>query len=193
MDAPWLLPTLWALVPLAVFCIARSRLPLYILPLFAPLALLATLQSVRDGRAMPRLAWMAGWAVVMFALKLGSAHFPTHKNARDWAAEIRTRTQAPISEVLFVEDMARYGVHLHLGQNVQVEKFSIDPVADAKFNPEYDGSIATGLRRQQPDQLWVCRQENFADIAARVRAAGFEPQVLGTPYQGRVFFRTARR
>lgn len=31
---------LWLLLPLVVFCLARSRLPLYLLPLFVPLALL---------------------------------------------------------------------------------------------------------------------------------------------------------
>jgi 4-amino-4-deoxy-L-arabinose transferase-like glycosyltransferase len=169
----WLLPTLWALVPLTIFCIARSRLPLYILPLFAPIALLVTLQSVRDARALPRVAWIIAWGIAMFALKIGSAHFPTHKNARDWAAEIRARTNQPIDEVLFVEDMVRYGVHLHLGPEVQVEKLSIDPVADAKFNPEYDGAMVDELREQEPDQLWVCKQQDFARVAAHVREMGF--------------------
>ena len=189
----WLLPTLWALVPLTIFCIARSRLPLYILPLFAPIALLAALQSVREGRALPRVAWVLGWGAVMFALKFASAHFPTHKDARDWAAAIRERTHGPIEEVLFVEDMARYGVHLHLGPHVQVEKLSLHPAPDSKFNPEYDESMWGELREHEPAQLWVVKQENLAAVTELARNEGFELVPQGTPYQGRVFFRTVRR
>ena len=192
-ERAWLLPALWAVVPLLIFCIARSRLPLYILPLFAPIALLATLQSLRDSRALPRIAWVLGWGAAMMALKIASAHFPTHKNARDWAAAIRERTHEPIEEVLFVEDMARYGVHLHLGPHVQVEKLSLYPAPDAKFNPEYDESMAGELREHEPEQLWVVKQENLAAVTTLAREAGFELVPLGTPYQGRVFFRTVRR
>ncbi|AXK73158.1 phospholipid carrier-dependent glycosyltransferase [Lysobacter sp. TY2-98] len=188
--ANWLLPTLWALVPLLIFCIARSRLPLYILPLFAPLALLVTLQSLKDGRAMPRPAAIVLWGAAMIALKIASAHFPTHKDARDWARAIRERTSDPIEEVLFVEDMARYGVHLHLGPRVQIEKLSLQDVPEARFNPEHDESLDGELAEHEPEQLWVCKQDNAATVFAHVRAAGFEPVVLGTPYQGRLFFRT---
>lgn len=192
-DAPWLLPTLWALVPLAVFCLARSRLPLYILPLFVPLALLATLQCVRDGRPLPSVRFLAGWGLLMLALKIASAHYPTHKDARDWARAIRARTSDPIEEVLFVEDMARYGVHLHLGPEVQVEKLSLHPAPDAKFNPEYDESMDGELREHEDAQLWITKQENFATATAVAHGAGFDTVPLGTPFQGRVMFRVVPR
>ena len=192
-ERAWLLPALWAVVPLLIFCIARSRLPLYILPLFAPIALLATLQSLRDSRALPRIAWVLGWGAAMMALKIASAHFPTHKNARDWAAAIRERTHEPIEEVLFVEDMARYGVHLHLGPHVQVEKLSLHPAPDSKFNPEYDESMWGELREHEDAQLWVVEQENLAAVTDLAHREGFDVVALGTPYQGRVFFRTVPR
>ncbi|WP_133501444.1 ArnT family glycosyltransferase [Cognatilysobacter terrigena] len=190
-QSPWLLVALWVLVPLAVFCISRSRLPLYILPLWVPIALAITLQSAHDGRALPRWPAMMAWAAVMLALEVAAAHYPTHKDAREWARAIRDRTNEPIEEVLFVEDMARYGVHLHTGPHVQIEKLSIERVTnDARFNPEYDESLDGELAEHEPEQLWICKQEDSAKVFAHVRAAGYEPVVLGTPYQGRVFFRT---
>ncbi|GAB1595072.1 ArnT family glycosyltransferase [Lysobacter claricitrinus] len=190
-DAHWLLPTLWALVPLLIFCIARSRLPLYILPLFAPLALLVTLQSLRDGRAMPRPGAMLVWALVMLGLKIASAHYPTHKDAREWSRAIRDRTTGRVEEVLFVEDMARYGVHLHSGPHVQIEKLSIEPVNnDARFNPEYDESLVGELSEHEDAQLWVCKVADWPRVSAIVRREGYEPVPQGTPYQDRIFFRT---
>jgi 4-amino-4-deoxy-L-arabinose transferase-like glycosyltransferase len=193
-QSPWLLVALWLLVPLAVFCISRSRLPLYILPLWAPIALAITLQGVRDGRALPRWPAMLGWAAVMFALEIAAAHYPTHKDAREWARAIRARTSGPIEEVLFVEDMARYGVHLHSGAHVQVEKLSLHPVGnDARFNPEYDESMVGELAEHEDAQLWVVKQENWATVVTLARSQGYEPVAQGTPYQGRIFFRTVRR
>lgn len=188
-DAPWLLPTLWALVPLTVFCIARSRLPLYILPLFAPLALLITLQQVRDRHAMPRAAFVVAWGLLMIGLKVAAAHYPTHKDAEKWAHEIRARTQAPIEEIIFVEDMVRYGLHVHLGREVQVEKLSLNPVQDARFNPEYDGAVSKELHEDEGPRLWVCKVEDWPRVSAFIGAEGYVPTPLGTPYLGRVIFR----
>lgn len=192
-QAPWLLVALWTLVPLAVFCISRSRLPLYILPLWVPIALAITLQAVRDARPMPRPLALLGWAALMLALQVAAARFPTHKDARDWARAMRDRTAGPIEEVLFVEDMARYGVHLHLGAAVQVEKLSLHPVEQERFNPEHDESLVGELREHETGQLWVCKQEDWPTVLATVRGEGFEPVPQGTPFQGRIFFRTVPR
>ncbi len=53
-DRHWLLLGYWLLLPLAVFFLARSRLQLYVLPLFVPLALVMARPLARwrglDGR-----------------------------------------------------------------------------------------------------------------------------------------------
>lgn len=192
-ERAWLLATLWLLLPLLVFCVSRSRLPLYILPLFVPIALLVALQQHRDGTPPPRVGSILLWTAVLLSLKFAASQFPTHKNARDWARAIRDRAGAiPVGEVLFVEDMARYGVHLHLGRDVEVEKLSIDELHEATINPEYDQSLAGELREHEPDQVWICKQADWPRVATRVRQEGFDPMVLGLPYQGRIMFRTRR-
>jgi hypothetical protein len=193
-ERAWVLATLWLALPLLVFCLSRSRLPLYILPLFMPVALLIAMQQLRDARPWPRLPWLLAWVAVLLGLKLASSFFPTHKDAREWAREIRDRSGGlRIGEVLFVEDMARYGVHLHLGREVEVEKLSIEELDEPAINPEYDQSLVVELREHEPNQFWITKQENFARVAARVRQEGFEPVPLGATYQGRVIFRTVPR
>ena len=81
------------LVPLFVFTLSRSRLPLYVLPLFIPIALLTAraLQlafgSVAEDLTAFRLRsrWGGGiavWILVLLALRLIYAYWPDEANAR---------------------------------------------------------------------------------------------------------------
>lgn len=187
-----LLLALWLLLPLAVFCIARSRMPLYLLPLFVPLALLAARERAAQGRALPRIRVFVLWALVLLALRLASAGWTTHKDASRWAQEIRARAPQPVPEVVFVDDMARYGLHLHLGVGTQIEKVSLDPVPDPDYVPDWDESLAEELLEFDPRAVWVARQGRAPAIFSRLRALGYEPLTLGAPFEDRLLFRVMR-
>lgn len=189
-DAPQLLLALWLLVPLLVFCLAQSRMPLYILPMFLPLAVLAARQRHGEGRGLPRLRWLAAWAIVLLALKLGTVLWPTHKDAARWAAEIQARVGGAVSEVIFVEDMARYGLHLHTG--AEIEKIALAlPQPQPRFNPEFDEEIASELAENDADAIWICRQSQWPQVRDRIAALGRRAVPLGAPYEHRIIFRVA--
>ena len=182
-----LLPALWLLLPLLVFCLARSRLPLYVLPLFLPIALLVAQQRQREGKGLPDWRAIAAWAVLLLGLKVASVHWPTHKNADDWAREIRARFPGHIAEVAFVNDMARYGLHFELGANV--EKLSILPEPHKpRFNPDNDSDLAQELSEREADVVWITKQDNFEAVRRQIEAAGYQVSPRGTPYQRRVLF-----
>ena len=180
---------LWVLLPLLAFCLARSRMPLYLLPLFVPLALLVARQRRQDGRALPRWPWLLAWVAVLLGLRLASAWWPTHKDARIWAEEIRARAPGPIHEIVFVEDMARYGLHLHLG--AEVERIALDrlPPRRGYAEPRFDQDLASELAEREPDVVWIIKQERWAELQARVAALGYRARALGAPYRDRVVFR----
>lgn len=187
-----LLLALWLLLPLIVFCLSRSRLPLYLLPTFSTLALLVALQFAREGKGLPRWPWWLAWAVLLIAVKFATAYWPTHKNAAAWAREVRARTDAPVREVIFVEDMARYGLHLHLGREVDIEKISLERLHDPKYVPDWDEALADELEEFTVGAIWICKQADWPRVAARIRAHGFVPTPLGSGYQRRVIFRVSR-
>ena len=190
-DRAGLLLALWVALPLLVFCVSRSRLPLYILPLFVPLALLAARQRQAEGRTLPRWRWLLAWAALLLALEFATALWPTHKDAAAWADAIRARAPGPITQVDIVDDMARYGLHLHLGAGV--EKLSLGNPPQPRFSPEYDEDVSDELGDDyDPDAIWFTKQDNFAKVAAHMRALGYAPVAQGTPYQGRVIFRVRR-
>ncbi|KAF1712394.1 glycosyltransferase [Pseudoxanthomonas kalamensis DSM 18571] len=185
-DAPLLLLTVWLLLPLLVFCLSRSRLPLYLLPLFVPLALLIAARS--PAGAPLRWRWLLLWAVVVLGLRLASAGWPTHKDASAWAEAIRERAPFVVREVVFVDDMARYGLHLELG--TEIERIYPHPLPrpQPRFNPGFDADLAQELAEREPDVLWICKQALWPSLQARIAELGYHAQVLGEPYEGRVMF-----
>ncbi|MCA1714842.1 MAG: glycosyltransferase [Gammaproteobacteria bacterium] len=186
--APLLLLTLWLLIPLLVFCVVRSRLPLYLLPLFVPLALLAARQRHAEGRDLPAWPQLALWAALLLGLRLATAHWPTHKNAALWAEEIQTRTPVRVHEVVFVEDMARYGLRLYL--DAEIRKISLGPVPldMIVFNPVYDGDAIGELREHDPGVVYICKQGLWPQLQEWIAARGHRAVALGASYRDRVIF-----
>lgn len=190
-DRAGLLLALWVLLPLLVFCLVRSRMPLYILPLFVPLAVLVARQRAATGLGLPGRRWMAGWAVLLLALELAAGLWPTHKDGDAWARAIGERVPGPVTQILIVDDMARYSLHLHLG--VEVEKLSLLPRVQPKYGAAYDEDVADELGDDyDPHALWFTKQPHYAEVAAHLRDLGYTATVQGTPYEGRTFFRVRR-
>lgn len=194
VEAATLLLAAWVLLPLLVFSLSRSRLPLYILPLFAPLAILAAIQRGKEGKPLPSLKLLSIWIACLIAIRLGAAFWPTHKDASDWAEAIRARTQGPVHEVMFVEDMARYGLRLHL--DAEVEKIGVAPIPAStkpRFNPVYDQDLAAGLQEaaHETGTVWITRQSLWPVLRERIGSLGYVATPLGSAYQERVMFQTA--
>ncbi len=191
-DADGLLLALWVLLPLLVFCVSQSRLPLYLLPLFTPLALIAARQMRMEGRLFPRPLLLGAWLVILLGLRPFAAHWPTHKDARAWADALRTRVQQPVKQVVFVEDMARYGIHLHLG--AQVHKVSIDPLSADAFGPEYDTDLDTELARADGEHsVYICKESLWPRLRAALEARDRQVIIHGQPFEGRVIFSVRQR
>ena len=191
VDRAGLLLALWIALPLLVFCLSRSRLPLYILPLFVPLALVVARQRLGEGRGLPRWRSVLAWGALLLALELAAALWPTHKDGAAWERAIRERSRGPVSQVLIVDDMARYSLYLQMG--VDVEKLSLQPLHESPFGPEYDEDVADELGDDyDPDAIWFTKQDHFPVVQARLRALGYLGIPQGTPYQGRTIFRVVR-
>ena len=180
-----LMLALWLLLPLLIFCIARSRLPLYLLPLFLPLAVIIAKQRLQERRGF-NTRWLVAWVGMLLALKFTVSLWPTHKDASQWARAIHARAHGQVREVLFVEDMARYGLHLHL--DASIEKLSLEPLREPPFNPEYDETLAQELAEHESDAVWICKKGLWTQLQRRFAAQGYRAQALGTPYQQRVIF-----
>ncbi len=186
-DANGLILFLWLVLPLIVFCISRSRLPLYVLPLFTPLALIVARQMRIEQRTFPSPALLGIWLLFVLGLRLASAYWPTHKNAAEWADTIRARVPHNIHEVAFVEDMARYGIHLHLAASV--DKLSVEPLVGHSFDPDYDTDLDTELAADTDGStVYITKQKQWPRVREAIEARGHQIIIYGEPYEERVIF-----
>ena len=179
---------LWFLLPLMVFCVARSRLPLYVLPLFVPMALLIamSLRDIRVGR-LARTS-LGLWCLLMLALKLATGYYEHRKDGRYLAAEILPVIGKWPAELVFIDDYTRYSLAPYCG--CRIEKVSLDalerprPVTGGTFDDDFASEMA------QPEGprafiMHASRAAYFEKIAA---AHGHRVLKLGG-YQQRVIYR----
>lgn len=127
-----LLLWLWFGIPFVVFCLARSRLPAYVLPLFIPLSL-GMVRGLASRVDLHKNSWRAGlavWIVALLACKGGVAYAlqqPQLDN-RLIARELNARVVPDAySAVVFVqataaaydiEEATPWGVRLYLDKPV---------------------------------------------------------------------------
>lgn len=187
-EARTLFIALWIVIPLLVFCVARSRLPLYLLPMFVPIALAIASTRFAQGMKIPGWRWVAAWAIVLVGFRYAAALYPSDNDASAWAREISKRTGGNVAEVVFVEDMPRFGLRLHLG--TEVETLSINATDQPKFNPEFDETLARELEEtgQQADVVYITKATSWPGVVKKLETLGFRAVPLGGRYKKRIIF-----
>jgi 4-amino-4-deoxy-L-arabinose transferase-like glycosyltransferase len=178
---------LWLLLPLVVFCLSRSRMWLYVLPLFAPTSLLVA--RGLGARALSRpLAWvaLAAWLVLLVAIKAGLGNPPGNgaiaqglrrNSAANFAARLQPLLPGVPEEIVFVEDKTRYGLHLYL--HAQVARVSFKAHPKAISDADFDMTLAQSLASAHAGRIYILKTDNEGYFLAALREAGYAPRKLG--------------
>lgn len=206
-EAPTRLLLCWIGVALVVFMLAKSRLPLYALPLFAPLALLMgrALQDMPIRKA--RTAIIAAIAAFVIGIKVLASYkqevaealpprigdkLALHKDGRIWAEGLARLGVARPTEVCFVEDAARYSLHLYTGAAIQRVVFDGDPASRPLSDSYFDDLLVDDLKESGVEQrVYVMRPWAEARFTAVADAGGWRAVQLGT-IRDRVVYRLER-
>jgi len=169
----------WFALPLAVFAVVPSRLPLYVLPLFVPLALLG---GMRMGeRALRGRLWrvfLAVWVSALVAAKGAGALYGelslryAHKglrvaeDSRVLARRIRSATGGEPGQIVFVGTTPFYGLRFYLrspvgririsGKGTVLERSGM--LARSLSDP---GTLVVVSRRAQKRFGLYCTLEHF--------------------------------
>ena len=135
-DRDWLLLLYWFFVPLLIFFLAKSRLHLYVLPLFVPLSLMLA-------RALANWPWLdrrrltitaVATAVALIGLKGVAAYWPADRDARVMAMAIREIIEPhDIDEIVFVDMRGFHGLQLYLGVHIESVRTGTRPMAPSRF------------------------------------------------------------
>lgn len=145
-DRQWQLLAWWFALPFLVFLLARSRLQLYLLPLFVPLslALARPLASVWAARSRALLATAAVTATVLLATKGLLAYVPVDRDARQIAGHVAELTRGRgIVGVVFVDMNPYFGLTMYL--DVAVEGIHRDPQRIRHSRPVDDETLCDEL------------------------------------------------
>jgi len=181
-DRELLLLLYWFLLPLAVFFLARSRLQLYVLPLFVPLALLLA-------RALSRWAWFdsrravriaVATAAVLLAAKGAVAYWPANRDARVMAGEIGEVVQRTgVEDIVFVGMRPFYGLGLYLDSDIDIENVHLegDGLEYSKFLSEE--TLCDELAARERDLFVVKRARSGPFLAAVARCGGLATVEVG--------------
>ena len=161
---------LWFLVPLVVFCIAKSRLWSYVLPLFVPLALMLArvMRPAFDLSTLRQRLLLAAWIVLIVGFKGGMSYLG-HPRADDRvrATELSAKVDpAGYRALSFVQD-TRHGVkieeHTPWGLRLYLDK----PVYGIAWNAAKAADQAcTELHRHQSVLFVLDREIDVAGFRA---------------------------
>ena len=110
----------WLLLPLAVFTLSRSRLPLYLLPLFVPLALMAARAlAPLDMRRHAAQALLVAWCAAIVIARALPAYLDVPEDDGALAGALRAGLPAAPNEIAFVESDPRYGLRFYLDSKIE--------------------------------------------------------------------------
>jgi 4-amino-4-deoxy-L-arabinose transferase-like glycosyltransferase/N-acetylneuraminic acid mutarotase len=168
----------WFVLPLIVFCLSRSRMPLYVLPLFTPLSLLLA-RSFRNFSLSHRLMFfLALWMVILIGGRYALSHYEHNKDPKVFAQKLLVITKEKPREIIFVEDMARYGLHLYLGS--QINKASFKPQPKSISDSQFDMTLSQALDQKPGKRIFVLKRENEQYFENALREKNLLPILLGT-------------
>jgi 4-amino-4-deoxy-L-arabinose transferase-like glycosyltransferase len=165
---------LWFVVPLIVFCLAQSRLPLYLLPLFLPLSLILAivLQKKINLHASWQLAGIGIWLFVLLAVKGGVGLF-AHPRADDRLAAQRLTTttqQLSYSAIVFVQD-TKLDYDIEQKTTWGLRFYMNKPIYGIAWNRPDHQTVLCHLAHKQPATLLVLDPAVGADTISQSLAS----------------------
>lgn len=118
-DAELRLLLCWILVPGIVFLLARSRLPLYMLPLFAPMALLVARGVSATAMAGWKAIALGLWCALLVLARIVPAFLAADDDDRRLADEMRAVLHRAPNEIAFVDSTPRFGLRFYFGSEIE--------------------------------------------------------------------------
>ncbi len=169
---------LWLLLPLIVFSLSRSRMLLYILPLFTPFVLLLANALGSFELTRKRLVWLALLILTLLGLHGLLGTYNNSKDPEIFAQKLLVITKEKPREIIFVEDMARYGLHLYLGS--KINKVSFKPQPKRISDSQFDMPLEQALEQKSGKRIFIFKRENEQYFKNALEEKGIRPIFLGT-------------
>lgn len=170
---------LWFLLPLAILSLSRSRLPLYVAPLFLPLALVIARLRPSFFSSRTVRCFTVVWVLLMVTMKGIVAHLPYKRDCRPGAERLSRVVSPRPDEVVFVGTGPYWGLSVYL--DCEVEQVTVSQTNENELVPPE--TIIEELNDAEPRSLFViARQAESSAMSALTRWRGKTPQTVRTRY-----------
>ena len=174
---------LWIGLALVIHSLAASRLPLYLLPLFAPLALwLARRLEPVVLEANPRQVRWVVYACLglMLASKMALGQLsPVDRDARATARQLSGLLQEPVREVVAVDEKAPWEMRFYLDAQVRETWLRRTPYAP-EFKPPRTLSEILAMTGGERGRVFAVNPMSTTEFERAVRKSGSCPVKLVT-------------
>lgn len=178
-------------VPLIIFSLASSRLPLYVLPLFVPLSLASArcwfLWKPRwFGGGLPRLAPAAigSWLLLMLAVKGGLAYWPTDRDTRAYWNGIKDHVPDSRYELVVV-NQRRHGLSFYTGGGVEWVTTKEHPYPTF-YETESLEHETHELPTSSHHHIFLVREKEYESAKRLIHARGLTFQEHPAPFDTRM-------
>jgi 4-amino-4-deoxy-L-arabinose transferase-like glycosyltransferase len=172
----------WLLLPLAVFFLARSRLHLYVLPLFVPLSVVMARSLARWPKATDRrlAAVVATAALALVGLKALLGYWPHDRDARAFAAQLEQLVDPhSIEEVVFVGMRPFYGLNIYIDRRIEGIDLDRTVFPYAKYVAREDVCEELAERERA---VYGAGPTEVVEFLAEARRCGGKPEYVGKVY-----------
>lgn len=176
---------LWFLAPFIIFCLVKSRLPLYILPLYAPIALAIARGMARDLPDAPEAhsRRVVLVAVVMTIILVGgkavTAYLPSPLNMRQLYEQYLLVTKDSKAEVFLYNDAKLHGLQFYLqGKGRRLSPTGQEPWAKARLS---DTLAEIKAKPTLPGPVFYAGKGNVANLVQALRDADLRFERIDAP------------
>jgi 4-amino-4-deoxy-L-arabinose transferase len=159
----------WFLLPLVIFFLARSRLPLYLLPLFVPLALLMAkfLESWVVSRRTLFITLVIIAVILLPGARWYASTYDNNKNTGLFYAELKDKLTQPYSEIVFIDESPKYALSLYM--DVSVEDVCLNKECLKMPGVYQQEHLSQEIHNNEHNQLYMAdagRYQALKDFAA---------------------------
>jgi 4-amino-4-deoxy-L-arabinose transferase len=174
---------LWLLLPLILFCLVKSRLPLYVLPLYAPIALATARWICRLGGGtsnLPRVVLVALISgLVLVGIKGIAGWYPEKRNMKSLYEMCKALGQNHDQFVVF-NSAKLYGLQFYLKGNLK-------RATENGREPWSDGSMDTLIRKMKnsisaPLYVFISNKAQSPKLYKELRNSSFYVQRYDNDY-----------
>lgn len=173
-DAGLSLAYIWFLLPLVVFSLASSKLPLYILPIFPAFSLLAAHHMAKTDIPSGYLKWLLVWCLFLVVLKGSGEYLPFKQDAYHRLTQQITSFSGPDTQIWSITDTYIDAIPFYTGKDILYLKWR-------KENRIAEGELEDQIKNMKPstDVILLLPKELEAEFMNFLSAYNMQANDIG--------------